>query len=100
MQAVPNWVLIGAILAGLWAFGWWYNRWIEKMGEDLDGFLWLAVILGTLATLIGIGLLDLLVDWNAGLTGLLCFAASGFEMSRGAVMRYLERRHRLMELDP
>ena len=87
-----------AVLAALWLFGFLYNRYIAALGTDLDGFTWLSVVIGVLVTLLGIGLLDLALPWNAGLISLLAFAASGFEMCRGAVLRYIQLRQRLRTL--
>lgn len=97
-----NGTLSGALSAGifilLFLFGWWFNRRIEKLGIDADGFTWLLVVIGNTVTLIGIGLLDLLLDWNAGMLGLAAFAASGLHMASGAVIRYITLRKRLNEM--
>jgi hypothetical protein len=86
------------IFLGLFGFGWWFNRKVEQAGTDADGFVWLLVVIGTSVTLAGIGLLDLLLSWNAGLIGLAAFAASGFFMCYGAIMRYITLRRRLKDL--
>jgi hypothetical protein len=97
-----NGTLSGALTAAIYIililFGWWFNRQVEKWGTDSDGFTWLLVVIGTLVTLVGIGLLDLLLDWNAGLLGLSAFSASGFFMCYGAVRRYVTLRNRLKEM--
>ena len=98
MNPVLNGALIGLILVGLIAFGWWFNRYVTDLGDDQEGFTWLLVVIGVLVTLVGIGLLDLLMDLNAAMIGFIAFAASGFEMCRGAVLRYIELRRRLRKL--
>lgn len=96
-EAVIKGALSGVVLAELALFSWWFNRKIDQMHDRLDGFTWLTVAIGTAVTLLGIGLLDLLLDWNAGLIGLAAFAASGTCMIAGAVARYMQRRQRLIE---
>jgi len=98
MNGMQSGALSAVILVGLLAFGYWFNRKVERLGSDADGFTWLLVVIGTSVTLIGIGLLDLLLDWNAGLIGLTAFAASGFFMCYGAIMRYVILRRRLKDL--
>ena len=98
MNGMQSGALSAVILVGLLAFGYWFNGKIEQAGTDADGFVWLLVVIGTSVTLIGIGLLDLLLDWNAGLIGLTAFAASGFFMCYGAIMRYVILRRRLKDL--
>ncbi len=78
------------ILLGLFLFGHFYNRWIEKLGARGEGWSWLQVVGGVFMTLIGIGLLDLILPWNAFFTSLLAFAASGAPMAYGARKRHLE----------
>lgn len=99
---VINGMLSGAlsvlIYVGLLVFGWWFNHRVERWGMDADGFTWLLVVIGTFVTLVGIGLLDLFLDWNAGLLGLSAFAASGFFMCSGEVQRYVILRRRLKEM--
>lgn len=98
MNGTLSGALAAVIFGGLFTFGWWFNRKVESLGTDADGFVWLLVVIGTLVTLLGIGLLDLLVEWNAGLLGLAAFAASGFFMCYGAIMRYITLRRRMKEL--
>ena len=90
--------MILLILATLFAFGWWFNRYVTALGDDQEGFTWLLVVIGVTVTLVGLGLLDLFIDWNAAMIGFTAFAASGFEMIRGAVLRYIQQRRRLREL--
>ena len=98
MYGTLSGILSAIIFAILFVFGWWFNRQVEKWGQDADGFTWLLVVIGTLVTLAGIGLLDLFLNWNAGLLGLAAFAASGFFMCYGAVIRYVDLRRRLKEI--
>lgn len=71
-----------------------YNKWIEKVGALAEGWSWLLVVIGVSYTLIAIGLLDLVLDWNAGFIGLLAFAVSGFPMAYGGIQRYLDMQRR------
>lgn len=86
------------ILLALLGFGWCFDARVEQAGDDADGFTWLLVVIGCSVTLVGIGLLDLFLNWNAGLIGLMAFAASGFFMCYGAIMRYIKMRRRLKDL--
>jgi len=98
MNGMQSGALSAVIFLGLFLFGFWFNGKVEKAGTDADGFVWLLVVIGNTVTLIGIGLLDLLLNWNAGLIGLAAFAASGFFMCYGAIKRYITLRRRLKEL--
>lgn len=97
MNGMQSGALSAIILITLFIFGWRFDHYVARLGADADGFVWLLVVAGTTVTLVGIGLLDLLLDWNAGLIGLAAFAASGFFMSYGAVQRYIRMRHRMMD---
>lgn len=94
---LSGWLVLPVLLA-LYLFGWFFNRYITALGDDQEGFTWLLVVIGVLVTLVGLGLLDMIFPWNAAVTGLLAFAASGCEMCRGSVLRYIERRKRLRDL--
>ncbi len=76
------------ILLALFLFGFFYNRWIEGLGARGEGWSWLQVVGGVFVTLIGIGLLDLLLPWNAFFLGLMAFTASGAPMAYGARRRH------------
>src|SRR5262245_64281526 len=78
------------ILLVLFLFAYFYNRQITKLGARAEGWAWLQVVIGVFVTLIGIGLLDLLLSWNAFFIGLLAFAASGAPMCLGAYKRHQE----------
>lgn len=82
------------ILLSLFLFGFFYNRWIVSLGARAEGWSWLQVVGGVFVTLIGIGLLDLFLDWNAFYLSLLAFAASGAPMSYGAYKRHVEAQAR------
>ena len=92
-----NWAQIGptfVISATLAAFGYFYNHWVaglESDGRD-EGITALLVVGGVAATLLGIGALDVYVDWNAGIIGLVCFTASGLPMVVGSLSRYAKLR--------
>lgn len=66
------------------------NLWIDKSGNDAEGSSWKLVVIGVSYTLLGIGLLDKVLDWNAFFIGMLAFTVSGFPMSYGAHVRNKE----------
>lgn len=82
------------VLLVLSVFSYFYDRKIASLGARGEGWAWLQVVGGVFVTLIGIGLLDLVLDWNAFFTSLLAFAASGWPMMRGAYLRYREAMER------
>lgn len=82
------------ILTALLIFGYFYNRKIESLGPNGEGWSWLQVVIGVFVTLIGVGLLDLVLPWNAFFTSFLAFAASGAPMCYGAFQRHLEAQAR------
>jgi hypothetical protein len=89
------------ILTMLLIFAYLYDRKIGNLGARGEGWAWLQVVVGVSVTLIGIGLLDLVLPcWNAGLIGLLAFAVSGAPMCYGAYLRHREaeeRAHKAMQ---
>ena len=77
-----------------------YNKLVEKIGNKAEGWVWLEVVIGVLATLAAIGVLDTLLDWNAFFLGLLAFSVSGAPMIVGAAKRFLDanqRAHKAMK---
>ncbi len=78
------------ILTALLIFAYFYDRKIASMGADGEGWAWLQVVIGVFVTLIAIGLLDVILPWNAFFIGLLAFAVSGGPMSYGAYKRHQE----------
>ena len=99
-SALFPWFFLAAVLAGLLAFGFWFDRYVtraEAAGHD-EGYTWLYVVIGCAVTVLATGLIDLFFDWNAGLTSLLCFAASGTPMIFGAIRRHQALRLRYLRL--
>lgn len=91
------------VLLALLIFGYLYNRKIESLGHKGDGWQWLMVVIGVGVTQIGVGLLDLILGWNAFWLGLMAYAASGLPMIWGGVVRYVdahERAKKAMHDDP
>jgi len=82
------------ILLILFVFSFFFNRYIQQLGNKIEGFVWLEVVIGTLVTLGGIGALDEILDWNAFFIGCLAYAASGSPMIWGAVMRFIDEQNR------
>src|SRR5690349_15302718 len=68
------------ILLSLLITSYFFNREIEKEGNRLEGWDWLLVVIGVTYTQVGIGLLDILLDWNAFFIGMLAYSVSGFPM--------------------
>lgn len=71
-----------------------FNKRIEKAGNRTEGWDWLLVVIGTTYTQIAIGVLDLVLDWNAFFIAMLAYCVSGFPMAYGAYLRHRERRGR------
>lgn len=87
-------------LASLAVFGVAWNAYVarqEAHGAD-EGRTWLYVVIGCAVTQAVAGLVDLALDWNAGVLGFLCFAASGVPMIVGALQRHEALRKRFLGL--
>lgn len=95
MNGLQSGIVSVIIFLALIGFGWRFDRYVAGLGADADGFVWLLVVVGSFVTIVGIGLLDLALDWNAGLISLAAFASSGLWMSYGAIKRYIVARRRL-----
>jgi xanthine/uracil permease len=88
------------IVAGgmiLFSFGLIYNQAIGSLDRRgyLEGFTWLAVVLGvgtTLAVVVGMAWRREYQGWQWGLLMLGGFAASGLPMAMGAIWRYVSAR--------
>lgn len=87
---------IVSALFGLFLFGILFNfviGWAKPKGF-LEPYMALWVAAGTLVTILGISIIDKLVDWNAGLVALAAFAASGTPMIIGDAVRYVTKMQR------
>lgn len=82
------------ILLALVVFGYLYNLKIERLGHKGEGWEWLMVVIGVGVTQIGVGVLDMILGWNAFLLGLMAYAASGLPMIWGAVTRFVDAHDR------
>lgn len=82
------------VLVVLFILSYIYDRIIERMGPRGEGWAWMQVVIGVFYTLLAIGILDLLLPWNAFFIGFLTFAVSGTPMSYGAYMRHREAHER------
>lgn len=94
----PEYLVIAGVIGALFGFGCWYDRRVshwEQMGYH-DGYLSLIVALGVGVTICGIAVLDLVLPWNAGLTSLMAFAASGLPMIAGSISRHVATQRRLL----
>lgn len=73
-----------------------FNRYIEKAGLNAEGQSWKLVVIGVFYTQVAIGLLDMILPWNAFFIGMLAYIASGSPMAYGARLRHqdmLRRAH-------
>jgi heme A synthase len=82
------------ILLLLFIFSYFFNKKIESLGHNTEGWTWLTVVIGVGVTQVGVGLLDLVLNWNAFYIGILAYTASGSPMIYGALLRYIEKRER------
>lgn len=82
------------ILFLLFAFSYFFNKKIESLGHRAEGWTWLQVVIGVFITQVGIGLLDMVLTWNAFFIGMVAYVASGLPMIFGAFARYLEEQER------
>ncbi len=98
MNGMQSGLIAALLFIVLIVFGWRFDRYVADLKDDADGYTWLLVVVGSFVTIVGIGLLDLVLDWNAGLISLAAFASSGLFMSYGAISRYIVTRRRLKEL--
>lgn len=90
-------LVVAGTIGALCGFGLWYDRRVsqwEQLGYH-EGYLSLIVALGVLVTIAGIAVLDLVLTWNAGLTALVAFSASGLPMIAGSVRRHVASQRRL-----
>lgn len=88
---------ISAVLNVLFALliaSYFLNLWIEKAGHAAEGADWKLVVIGVFYTLVGMGMLDQVLDWNAFFIGMLAFSVSGFPMIYGAYKRNQEVKER------
>jgi hypothetical protein len=79
----------------LWATGFMYNSlydWAEQQGYA-EGYVWAFVAGGVLFTLGGMAV----IDWKSAMFVLGGFAASGFWMIVGAMMRHARKRKESQE---
>lgn len=82
------------VLVLLALFGYFYDREITRLGNQIEGFVWLSVVIGVFVTLIAMGILDVLLNWNSFFIGFIAYAASGSPMVCGAIIRFLDERDR------
>jgi heme A synthase len=78
------------ILFGLLVASYLFDQSITRAGTRAEGTTWQLVVIGVLYTQLAIGLLDLILNWNAFYLGLLAYSVSGFPMAYGAHLRNRE----------
>lgn len=89
---MDNGSLFGAlsVYIGLFATSLFYDHcvaWLE-VKRLADGRTAYLVVFGVAYTLLGLGLLDVFIDLNAGVLAVTAFIASGLPMIIGSVRRY------------
>ena len=91
MMSGPATIGAAAVLVALMLFGILYDLVVRCMEQRYPshGYVAFLVVGGVGATLVGMAVLDVLVQMNAGLLGLCCFAASGGPMVTGSVIRHI-----------
>ena len=89
-----DWKLIGAVLFGLFMYGWAYNAFVGSMEGRKDGYLAMLVAAGVGTTLVGVAV----ISWQAALLVLVCFAASGIPMIIGEIARTIRKRERALRV--
>lgn len=67
-----------------------FDQSITRAGTRAEGTTWQLVVIGVLYTQLAIGLLDVILGWNAFYLGMLAYAVSGFPMAHGAHQRNQE----------
>lgn len=82
------------ILLVLLVLSYLFNRHIDRMGTRAEGETWKLVVIGVFYTQAAIGLLDLILNWNAFIIGILAYSVSGFPMAYGAHQRTREMQKR------
>jgi heme A synthase len=71
-----------------------FDQQITKAGTRAEGHTWQLVVIGVFYTQCAIGLLDLILNWNAFFIGMLAYSVSGFPMIYGAYARNKEMQKR------
>jgi len=81
--------VVAGVIGALFGFGLWYDRQVQAWEEQgyHDKYLAFIVALGCAVTIAGIAVLDLMLPWNAGVTALIAFTASGLPMIGGSMRR-------------
>lgn len=82
------------ILFGLLVTSYLFDQSITQAGVRAEGKTWQLVVIGVFYTQLAVGLLDLILDWNAFFIGMLAYSISGFPMAYGAHMRNKEMQKR------
>ena len=88
-----DWLLRGFILISLMLFGTLFAIIVNRLIDQLQGYMSLVVAAGVLITLAHAAF----VYWQAALIVLVCFAASGGPMIIGDVVRAINKRERMKD---
>lgn len=91
---VIDWKLIGAVLFGLFMFGWSFNALVNYLEDRTVGYLAMLVSAGVGITLIGAAV----INWQAAVLVLICFVASGIPMIVGEISRSINKRERALRI--
>jgi hypothetical protein len=71
-----------------------FDQWITRAGIKVEGKAWVLVVIGVSYTQVAVGLLDLILPWNAFYLGMLAYSVSGFPMIYGALRRHQDMQKR------
>jgi len=82
------WTAIASVVVALAIFGWRYNKWMDDLGEDKDGYTALLVALGVVVTQLGVAV----ISWRAAVLGVALYFADGLFMIFGDIRRSLTKR--------
>ncbi len=90
-ELVINWDAVLVTIAGLLAFGMFYNFFVLQMSKlgHADGYTWLLVVIGVAITVAAAGFT---LGWTAVIILGLYFAASGLPMAAGDIYRHIQAR--------
>lgn len=83
-----------SILLVLLVASYMFDQQITKAGTRAEGQSWKLVVIGVFYTQLAIGLLDVILGWNAFFLGMLAYTVSGFPMIYGAHKRNQDMQQR------
>lgn len=88
----PIWVLFGSLFVFGVLFNWGFHQ--VQRRQWADGYVWLFVVTGVLATIIPTGFF---IGWGNVIVLLIAFCCSGLPMALGDIYRHVYRREQDLE---